>query len=178
MAESLSVFSEELSFFLDVLELIALVASVVTFFVLMLNQYARALREILSPSGLTFWMRMRVLFICRNSVVKKRAFLEFALLKTQGWSVNSSEWRAIITEFKEYYSKSQDNPVYSIPNCTLLIGDDLSVAVQRYFDFFSRDSVKNVFGIKDDLIKWVTTIHVEEAYATPHFHGVFRSLFN
>lgn len=169
MADSLSNFSAVLELFLNVLEALALIVSVVTFFVLMLNQYARALKEILSPCGLGFWKRMRVLILCRSSVVKKRAFLEFALLKTQGRGVTSAEWRAIINEFKAYYSESQAKPKFSIPNCTLLIGEDFSDAVKRYFDFFDEDSVKKVFGITDELVQWVTTIHIEEAYVTPTF---------
>lgn len=169
MLDSLSAFSDGLEIFLNFLELFALIVSISTFFILMLNQYAKALKKILSPSGITFWMRLRVLILCRNSAVKKRAFLEFALLKTHGRSVNPSEWRAIISEFKAYYSDNQERPTYSIPNCTLLIDDNLSLAAKRYFDFFNKDSVKKVFGIKDDIIKWVTTIHIEEAYAMPTF---------
>ena len=87
---------------LSVLEFLALAASVVTFFVLMLNKYSKALKKILVPLGMRFFTRLRVLVLCRRSPLKKRAFLEFSLLKTGGRSVNTAEWRSIINGFKAF----------------------------------------------------------------------------
>lgn len=157
-----------LDLFLSIIEFIAIVISVITFFVLMINKYSKALRKILSPCGLGFWPRLRVLFICRKSQVKKRAFLEYAILKTGGCPVIHSEWHAIINGFKAYYSDTNPGALkYSIPNCTPLIEKEFSEATSRYFNYFSQEQVKKAFGIQEDQLCWVLKLHIEEAYATP-----------
>lgn len=167
MPESVELFFNVLEMFLNSLEFIALIVSVVTFFYLMFNQYSLALRRILAPMGLGFFQRIMVLFICRKSAVKKRAFIEFAMLKTEGHSAIKSKWSRIINEFKTFYTDSQGSLVYTLPNCTLLIGTDFSKAVARYFEYFAKEKVKKTYGIKDDRIEWVVKLHIEEAYATP-----------
>lgn len=158
---------EILELFLNTLEFLALITSVTTFLILMFNKFASGLKYIFAPCGLGFFRRLSVLFICRQSYIKKRAFIEFALLKTQGRPVISSEWKTIINEFKGFYNENSGNLVYSIPNCTLLIGDNLSNAIGRYFAFLNKPKVKQAFGIKDERLTWVINIHIEEAYATP-----------
>lgn len=160
-------FVEYLDISLNFLELFALIASVFTFFFLMLNQYSKALRVILGPCGMSFWARVRVLFLCRKSPVKKRAFIEFAILKTQGYATVPQQWHAIINEFKAFYQDSQSAPVYTIPNCTGLIGDDFSVVTRRYFDFFNLPNARKVFGLQENVISWVIRVQIEEAYITP-----------
>lgn len=161
-------FPEILELFLNILETIAILISVVTFFVLMINKYNTALRKILSPCGIGFWARIRVLFICRKSQNKKRAFIEYAIFKTGGCPVINSEWHNIINSFKAYYSEIDPvNPKYSIPNCTSLIENDFSMAIERYFKYFSQPKVRKTFGIQDDHIRLIIKIHIEEAYATP-----------
>lgn len=160
-------FSSALELFLNILELVALVASVVTFLVLMFNKFSKALRVILGPCGMGFWARIRTLFICRKSAVSKRAFIEFALLKTQGYGTISSTWHSIINEYKAIYLSEQNGYVYTIPNCTALIGQDFSDGVERYFAYMGKANVKKAFGIQNDKIEWVIKIHIEEAYVTP-----------
>ena len=166
--EFLEKLSSVLELFLNVLEFAAIVISIFTFFFLMLNRYSHALRRILGPCGLGFWTRLRVLFICRKSQIKKRAFLEYAILRTLGCPVISSEWRSIVNEFKAFYSReAQEALVYSIPNCTKLIGTEFSEATGRYFAYFAQPKVRAAFGIQEDITSWVIRIRIEEAYATP-----------
>ena len=161
-------FPAALELFLNFFELVAIVASVFTFFILMINKYAKALRKILSPCGMGFWPRIKVLFVCRKSQLKKRAFLEYAILKTGGRPVIGSEWHAIINSFKAYYSDAEQGVLkYSIPNCTALIEKEFSDATARYFKYFSQEKVKKAFGIQDSQIGWVIKLRIEEAYATP-----------
>ena len=156
-----------LEILLNVLEAITVVVSVVTFFVLMLNKFLRGLKYIFAPCGLGFFNRFRVLVVCRKSYEKKRAFIEYALLKTQGHAVISSEWKSIINGFKGFYSDNGSELIYTIPNCTLLIDSELNKAVGRYFNFLSNPKVKKTFCIRDEELKWVIKIRIEEAYATP-----------
>lgn len=167
MPDYLNNFSFSLELFLNVLEFLALLASIFTFLFFMMNQYTKALRAVLSPMGMGFWNRLRVLFLCRKSAVKKRAFLEYALLKTQGRGMIFSSWNALINEFKAFYPEGQAEIVYTIPNCTALIGADFSEAAARYFAFLSRKKARKAFGVPEGPLKWVITIHVDEAYATP-----------
>ena len=167
MAEFLNHLSSSLELFLNILEFLALIVSAFTFFFLMFNEYSKALRMILAPCGMGFWPRLRVLFLCRKSVVKKRAFIEYAILKSQGHGAISSSWHSIINEFKAFYYTDQANLVYSIPNCTTLIGADFSDAVGRYFDFIKTKKARKAFGIQDERLQWVIQIRIEEAYATP-----------
>lgn len=167
MAEFLNHLSSSLELILNILEFVALVISTFTFFFLMFNKYSKALRKILGPCGMGFWPRLRALFLCRKSVVKKRAFIEYAILKSQGHGTVASSWHTIINEFKAFYYEDQSNLVYSIPNCTLLIGADFSDAVSRYFDFIKTKKARKAFGIQEDRLQWVIKIHIEEAYATP-----------
>ena len=160
-------FSSALELFLNILEFVALIASVVTFLVLMFNKFSKALRVILGPCGMGFWARIRTLFICRKSAVSKRAFIEFALLKTQGYGTISSAWHSIINEYKAIYLSEQNGYVYTIPNCTALIGQNFSDGVERYFAYMGKTNVKKAFGIQNDKIEWVIKIHIEEAYVTP-----------
>lgn len=161
-------FPSILELFLNVLEFLAIVVSVITFFVLMINKYSKALRKILGPCGIGFWPRMRVLFLCRKSQIKKRAFIEYAILKTGGCPIIDSEWGTIINGFKAYYSDpGQGDLKYSIPNCTPLIEKEFSEAAERYFQYFSQEKVKKAFGIQDEELSWVINLHIEEAYATP-----------
>ena len=160
-------FPSYLELFLNSLEFIALVISIVTFFVLMINKYSKAMRKILSPCGMGFLPRLRVLFLCRKSQIKKRAFLEYAILRTGGRPVINSEWHSIINGFKAYYSDTGKSGLkYTISNCTPLIEKEFSDATARYFAYFRQEKVKKAFGIQED-ISWVTEIHIEEAYATP-----------
>ena len=157
-----------LEFGLNIFELAAIVISIATFFFLMINKYSKALRTILSPCGMGFLPRFRALFVCRKSQVKKRAFIEYAILKTGGAPVINSEWHAIINGFKAYYSDSEKGALrYSLPNCTPLIEQDFSCATERYFKYFSQEKVKRAFGIQEEQLSWVIKLHIEEAYATP-----------
>ena len=163
----LGAFSDFIEVLLNVIEFMAIVTSVITFLFLMINKYSKALKEILSPCGINLFSRIRVLFLCRNSPIKKRAFIEFAILKTQGYTAVSKEWKTIINEFKATYSNTTTNFIYNIPNCTAIIGDDFSAAVERYFNFFSKEKVMKVFGLKEESIEWIIRIHIDEAYTTP-----------
>lgn len=161
-------FSAILELFLNLLEAAAVVASVVTFFVLMLNKYSKALRTILGPCGIGFRARVRALLICRKSQVKKRAFLEYAILQTGGRPVLPAVWHTILNGFKAFYTEGdQGAPTYTLPNCTPLIEKDFSDAAERYFRYFSQEKVKRAFGLQEDPIQWVVRLHIEEAYATP-----------
>ncbi len=167
MKKFFELFASNLALFLNLLELVALCISVATVLYLMLNKFNRGLKIIFAPCGLGFMQRMKILFICRNSVLKKRAFIEFALLKTQGYSTISSDWKALINQFKAFYAENKSDMLYVIPNCTPLIGENFSKAVKRYFDYLNNAKVKRVFGIRDDRLEWVLKIRIEEAYATP-----------
>ena len=159
---------QALELFLNIFELVAIVISVSTFFFLMINKYSKALRKILAPCGMGFMPRFRALFVCRKSQTKKRAFIEYAILKTGGSPVINSEWHAIINGFKVYYSDTKQEALkYSIPNCTPLIEKEFSNATERYFKYFSQDKVKKAFGIQDEQLSWVISLHIDEAYATP-----------
>lgn len=160
-------FIDYLDISLNLLEFIALVISVFTFFFLMLNQYSKALKVILGPCGMSFWPRVRVLLLCRKSPVKKRAFVEFALLKTQGCPTVPQQWHSIINEFKAFYQDGQSVPEYVIPNCTSLIGEEFSEATGRYFQYFRLPKTRKAFGLQDTVITWVTRLRIEEAYITP-----------
>lgn len=161
------VWADILEIFLNVLEALALIVSVTTFFVLMLNKFSHGLKLIFAPCGLGFFRRLRILFLCRKSYRKKQAFIEFALLKTQGRAVISAQWKEIINAFKGFYRENGETLVYVVPNCTLLIGGELNEAIGRYFSFLADKKVRTAFGISDEILKWVITIRIEEAYATP-----------
>jgi len=164
----LSDFQGILSFSLNLLQLITIIIAVGTFFFLMINKYSKALKKILAPCGLGFWQKIRCMFICRKSQIKKRALIEYCILMTKGCPVIKSEWRTIINSFKSFYIENeQGNLKYIIPNCTSLIDKDFSDATARYFEYFSQEDVKKAFGIQDDKLFWVIKIHIEEAYATP-----------
>ena len=157
-----------LELFLNIIEFVALLFSAITFFMLMINKYSKALKHILSPCGMGLGPRLRVMFICRKSQVKKRAFIEYSIIKTGGFPVINSEWHAIINGFKVYYSDTKQSSLkYSIPNCTPLINKEFSDVTARYFKYFSQKKVKEAFGIQDEQLKWVININIEEAYATP-----------
>jgi len=156
-----------LEMFLNIVEFAAMVVSVFMFFFLMLNQFSKALRMILIPCGMPLICRIKALFLCRKSPLKKRAFIEFALLKTEGYTTTAQEWHSILNEFKAFFQEGQAEPVYEIPNCTVLIGEEFSVATQRYFDFFRLPKVRKAFGIRHDPVAWVTKLRIEEAYITP-----------
>ncbi len=168
MPEDIGLPFDILEMFLNTLEFLALVASVVTFFFLMLNKFLIILNKLLAPYGLGFWARLRVLFLCRRSPVKKRAFLEFALLKTEGRRISHSDWRTIINQFKAHYIEGEPKQSYALDNCMPLLGEPFTKAVQAYFDLFRDKKVKKAFGIREDaVLEWVTTLRIEEAYATP-----------
>lgn len=157
-----------LELFLNSIEFVAIIISIVTFFILMINKFSKGLKKVLSPCGLGFWQRLRVLFICRKSQIKKRAFIEYAILKTGGYPVIGSEWKRIVNSFKSYYTEAENGKLkYPIPNCTPLIDKAFSDATKRYFEYFSQEKVKVAFGIQEDNISWVIDLHIEEAYATP-----------
>ena len=156
-----------IEFFLNIVELIALILSIITFVYVMFNKFSKALKTILGPCGLTVGNKLRILFICRRSPVRKRTFIEYAILKTQGYCITKAEWRALIIEFQSKYLDNDDRPSYRVDNCTVLIGKDFSAAAKRYFDYFKKEDVKKAYGISDDLIQWIITIHIEEAYAMP-----------
>lgn len=134
----------------------------------MINKFSKALKEILSPCGINMFCRMRVLFLCRKSTIKKRAFLEFAILKTQGYTTASQEWNAIINEFKVYYSDGISELKYNIPNCTTIIGEgvfdylnDTNVGV---IEFLAVRNDMQTSGIGTLIYKKVYEIISEDAY--------------
>ena len=157
-----------LDLFLNLVEILAIIVSVSTFFILMFNKYNKALKSILGPCGINFITRIRALFCCRKYQVKKRAFIEYAILKTGGYPVIKSEWNQIINSFKTFYNDAnQGHLTYEIPNCTLFIDSEFSSVNKRYFDYFSIPNVHKFFGIQDDEIDWVIKIKIAEAYVTP-----------
>lgn len=154
--------------FLNILEFAALCISVITFFVIMFNKFSRALKKLLAPFGLRLWRRLRVLILCRRSPLKKRAFLEFALLKTGGRPLSSAEWKTLYNEFKAHYAEGSREQIYVLENCTPLLGEPFAEAVQAYFRFFTDAGVRKAFGMQEDEpLRWVTALRIEEAYATP-----------
>ena len=168
MQDFINEFPSILELFLNTIEFIAIIISIITFFVLMVNKYSKALKEILSPCGMGFWPRLRALFVCRKSQLKKRAFLEYAIIKTGGFPVINKEWSTIINGFKVYYTDAEQGVLkYAIPNCTPLINKEFSDATERYFRYFSQEKVRKAFGIQDEQTSWVIQIQIEEAYATP-----------
>lgn len=168
MPEEIGLSLDILEALLNILEFLALIASIITFFVLMLNQFYRALKKLLAPYRLGFWTRIRVLVLCRRSPLKKRAFLEFALLKTGGRGISSSQWQTLINEFKTHYTEDGKGLVYVLENCMPLLGEPFAEAVRAYFRFFDNAKVRKAFGMQEgDVLHWVTKLRIEEAYATP-----------
>ena len=168
MPQLIETIASVLEIFLNLLELVTLIVAVTTFFFLMINKYSKALQKILGPNGLGPFLRLRVLFLCRKSQIKKRAFIEYAILQTGGDLVSRAEWLAIINGFKAFYVESEQGSLcYTLANCTPLIESDFSTATARYFAYFSRPDVKKTFGIQEESFPWVIRIRIEEAYATP-----------
>jgi hypothetical protein len=133
----------------------------------MINKFSKALKHILAPTGFGLLLQLRALWICRKSPVKKRAFIEFAILESQGSSKTSSDWHSIINKFKTFYAINEQNMTYNISNCTLLIGEEFSNITRKYFKYFDTPNVRKVFGIQKKQISWVLKIHIDEAYVTP-----------
>ena len=167
MPESLSTFSSVLELILNIIEFSALVISIITFFYVMLSKFSKALKFILKPLGFRFTSKIKVLFKCRNSVIKKRAFIEYALLKTSGHYTSRHEWKTIINEFEHFYYAQNDCRTYNVQNCTCLIDEKLAEAIEKYFSYFEKEKVRKAFGIKEDIVCWVIKIVIEEAYVTP-----------
>ena len=166
MVEWLSNTSNWIELVLNVIEAIAIIISVVTFLYLMFNKFSVGLRRILSSLGLGFGNALRVLFICRKSQNKKRMFLEYAILQTQGIPMIRKQWTYLVSSFKTFYAIHEDRSVYSIKNCTMLTTPEFSNAVKRYFDYFNNPKVKRAFGIQENL-SFLMTIKIEEAYIMP-----------
>ena len=112
MPEHIVYFQQYLSFILSILNAAAIIISIAMFFFFMINKYSNALKYVLASTGFGAFPRLRVLFICRKSPIKKRALLEFAMLKSQGYGKMSSEWHSIINEFKAFYSINEQNLTY------------------------------------------------------------------
>ena len=172
MAGFLQPFAEGLSFVLNILQAITILITVTTFLVMMFNRFAKALRTILKPCGLPFLRSIHIMFLCRKTPDKKRAFLEFAILKTKGRPTDAEEWKHIVNEFKNFYSEAEQHPVYEVPNCTVLLNEDLQDAATRYFAYFEDEAVRKTFGIKanaenEEPMEWVVRICVNESYLTP-----------
>jgi hypothetical protein len=167
MPDNFTLFSAILSLVLNIFQVIAIFTSFIMFFFLMINKFSKALKYILASSGFGIGPRIRALFYCRQSPVKKRAFIEFSMLKSLGYGMVSSEWHSIINEFRVFYAINEANMTYTVPNCTLFIGEDFSNVTKKYFEYFSIPKVKKTFGILDDKIGWVLKIYIEEAYVTP-----------
>lgn len=160
-------FAFSLEFFLNCLELVAVLISLFTFLFLMLNVFLRVLRAVLTSCGLGFWQRISIMFLCRKSIIKKRAFIEFAILKTQGHRINNSQWKTLINEFKMFFTEDSDNLVYSIDNCTSIIVADFLETVKKYFFVLQKKNIRKFFGIQGKTTKWIIKINIKEAYATP-----------
>ena len=158
--------SSWLELVLNIVEAIALIASIVTFFYFMFNKFSVGLRRILGPLGLGFWRGIRVLFLCRQTQNKKRFFIEYALMETEGIPQIGKQWKKLIASFKGFYASNEENAIYVIPNCTVLTTQSFSSAVQRYFDYFNIEKVKRAFGIKENL-SFLLRIKIEEAYIMP-----------
>ena len=169
MPENISTFSSVLELILNTIEAIALAVSIITFFYMMFNKFSKALRSVLAPIGFGVRLRIRALILCRSSETKKRAFIEYALLKTEGAGTIYSKWSSIIKQFKVFYKRDSDNMIYPIDNCTCLISEEFSEAVGRYFEYFENKKVRNAFGITDDTVTFTIKILIDEAYATPTF---------
>ncbi len=155
-----------LEIFLNLLEFFAILISVGTLLFFTFNKHSRTLKVVLGPLGLSHFRRLRVLILCRSSMLKKRAFLEFALLKTQGYVIRSKEWGKIIGEFKVFWHDEGDL-VYTVENCTPLIDDNFSTAFGRYFSCLSEEKNKHFYGIDKSPVRTVIRIRVTEAYVTP-----------
>ena len=79
MNDTISLLLSILEGFLNVMEFVAILISVTTVLFLMFNKFSKGLKVVLGPCGFPLRARLRVLFICRSSFVKKRAFLEYAM---------------------------------------------------------------------------------------------------
>lgn len=159
-------FGNALALVLNVIEAITLVVTVSTFLYLMLNKFLKALHFIFAKTGLPIFTRLRILFICRKSFIKKRIFIEFAILKTQGHFKTRKEWRRIINEFKDYYLISNGEYYFDIDNITYLITEEFSEITERYFSFLNKVDIKKVYS-SDEKNSWLIKIRVKDAYATP-----------
>lgn len=141
------------------------------FFVLffLANRFSGVLRDVLRPLGAGPWLRFRALFSCGRGIDRKRAFVEYALLRTGGEPVDAGEWRAILSEFRNRYAeRDASRMVFDIPNCTALIGAPFSEAAARYFRAFSDPKRRRAFGLPaEGETVWVFRIRIRESYVTP-----------
>jgi len=156
-----------LEFFKNVIEIIAVFLSVISFIYFNLNRFSKVVRALFAKKGLNIFSQIRIVFTCRKSLIKKRAFLEFAMLRTQGNRIEMHEWKRLINEFKNFFEKNETSLVYTIPNCSLLIEKSFSEIVDEYFTFFSDSKTMRYFGITDERIPWVLALEIDEAYVTP-----------
>lgn len=152
---------------LNVIQAITVAFAVITFLYLMFSKFLRGLRRVFAKTGLGFFAKIRVLFICRKSFYDKRLFFEFAILKTRGQFHSSKEWRSIISEFKDFLAKDHDHPMYEIPNCTYLITDEFSNITRRYFDYLKYYYEKKSRFKSSDQNEWIIKIKIKDAYVTP-----------
>ena len=148
----------------------ALLVGIGTVLYMMFRGFAEAIHQILGQVGIPRLVQLRALFICRNNPVIKRAFIEFSILKTRGQMQSRRDWTALVNEFRRFYQESPAAPVYTLENCTSLLGAEFSQLTELYFDYFSQPRHKKRYGLPEDVpISWVIRIQLNEGYLTPTF---------
>lgn len=175
------VYADTLDCMMNHIGAIAVLAAVVAFAYLACGIFAQALRQVLGPCGIPFFVCVRAVLAFHGSRQAQRAFIEFAIVrfanKTDDGEIDGVRrhgagmrklWWGIFNEFRSFWSHcDQSHPVVEVENCTYLTQRDFGEIVSRYFAYLDRPAVAKTYEIATSVDYWQSVIRVKESYITP-----------
>lgn len=141
------------------------------FFYFFSAKYVAPLRYLLTPLGLSSWLILRILLLCRKRPKDLiRAFCEFSIFKTQGQYHSKQRWEEIFHEFSIIIQKDAGQGEYFLEeaNCSALIADGTPQHIANYFQYFDGLDIRRRFGLPlDGPVSMVMKIKFMQGFLMP-----------
>lgn len=142
----------------------------ILYFILM--NFTAPIQKLISPIGISRSLMLRVLFVCRKNPRNYiRVFCEYAILKSDGKFHKKSWWKKTYYDFVAFFKDTKsDEFIYCIDNCTDVLSDDISTAIDNYFEYFSRSKVKKKYKLsRTNPISFLTDIEFRQGFLSANF---------
>lgn len=151
----------------NIVQFAALFMAVITIVFVFSHKYIKMIKHILTPLGFKNRDIIKVLFLCRkNPHHNIRVFCEYFILRTQGQHRNAKWWKFAFSDFTEFFKDAEDKKyTYTIDNCTILLNEDISQLIVKYFCYLDNDNVKRNFNLNSKtLISSCISVKISQGF--------------
>ena len=140
----------------DIIEFIGILAAVTSFIAVAFLPLIRPVRRYLGKYKMPVWDSYWLVWKCRsNPTLFMRFYIESAIFRSEGFSMDKSEWKELRHIFSDRMDEFRKNGQFVIPvdSVSVMIADDVKCMIAEYFSYLAGEHGSHRFWKKANVDK-------------------------